>query len=82
MENHEEEEIKNIEQFQISRSEHSDDDTSEAEENEYTEEEVQFADGEGTQLDEKVDELEEDDELTDNPLEDEDESQDKLDHEE
>jgi hypothetical protein len=62
-----EEEIQNIEQFQINRSEgnaadgHATPDPSE--DNEYTEDEVQFADGEGTQLNEEIEgpEDEEDD---------------------
>nr|WP_315422604.1 hypothetical protein [uncultured Pedobacter sp.] len=65
--NQPEEEIQNIEQFQINRSEgnaadgHATPDPSE--DNEYTEDEVQFADGEGTRLNEEIEgpEDEEDD---------------------
>lgn len=68
--NQPEEEIQNIEQFQINRSEgnaadgHATPDPSE--DNEYTEDEVPFADGEGTQLNEEIEDpedKEEDDEL-------------------
>lgn len=62
MEN-QEEEIKNIDQFQISRSDAEEPAESESEENQYTEDEVQFADGEGTQLDAEVDGNEEDEAL-------------------
>ncbi|MBE5319947.1 hypothetical protein IM793_12315 [Pedobacter sp. MR2016-19] len=60
--NQPEEEIQNIEQFQINRSEgnaadgHATPDPSE--DNEYTEDEVQFADGEGTQLNEEIEDPE------------------------
>ncbi len=65
--NQPEEEIQNIEQFQINRSQgnaaegHT---TPEPDDNEYTEDEVPFADGEGTQLNEEIEgpEDEEDDE--------------------
>jgi hypothetical protein len=67
--NQPEEEIQNIEQFQVNRSEgnaangHATPEPSEDEE--YTEDEVQFADGEGTQLNEEIegpdDEEDEDD---------------------
>lgn len=68
--NQPEEEIQNIEQFQINRSEgnaadgHATPDPSE--DNEYTEDEVQFADGEGTQLNEEIEDPEdkEDDDET------------------
>lgn len=65
--NQPEEEIQNIEQFQINRSEGNAADghaTPEpSEDNEYTEDEVQYADGEGTQLNEEIEgpEDEEDD---------------------
>lgn len=78
--NQPEEEIQNIEQFQINRSQGNvakghitpdpDDD------NDYTEDEVPFADGEGTQLNEEIedpeheeDELEETDDYNDSDLE-------------
>ncbi|CAH0152621.1 hypothetical protein SRABI27_03373 [Pedobacter sp. Bi27] len=68
--NQPEEEIQNIEQFQINRSEGNAADghlTPEpSEDNEYTDDEVQYADGEGTQLNEEIegpeDEEDEDDE--------------------
>lgn len=63
------EEIQNIEQFQINRSQGNAAEghlTPETENDEYTEDEVQFADGEGTQLNEKIngpdDEEDDDDE--------------------
>ncbi|KIA96395.1 hypothetical protein OC25_01145 [Pedobacter kyungheensis] len=63
------EEIQNIEQFQINRSQGNAAEghlTPETEDDEYTEDEVQFADGEGTQLNEKIkgpdDEEDDDDE--------------------
>jgi hypothetical protein len=65
--NQPEEEIQNIEQFQINRSEGNAADgyatPDPSEDNEYTEDEVQFADGEGTQLNEEIEgpEDEEDD---------------------
>ena len=65
--NQPEEEIQNIEQFQINRSEGNAADghaTPEpSEDNEYTDDEVQYADGEGTQLNEEIEgpEDEEDD---------------------
>jgi len=64
--NQPEEEIQNIEQFQINRSEgnaadgHATPDPSE--DNEYTEDEVQFADGEGTQLNEEIEDPEDEEE--------------------
>ncbi|RLJ75027.1 hypothetical protein [Pedobacter alluvionis] len=64
--NQPEEEIQNIEQFQINRSEgnaadgHATPESSE--DNEYTEDEVQYADGEGTQLNEEIEGPEDDDE--------------------
>ncbi|MDQ0965727.1 hypothetical protein ACTJKN_01475 [Pedobacter sp. 22163] len=68
--NQPEEEIQNIEQFQINRSEGNAADghaTPELSEDEgYTDDEVQYADGEGTQLNEEIegpeDEEDEDDE--------------------
>jgi hypothetical protein len=68
--NQPEEEIQNIEQFQINRSEGNAADghaTPEpSEDDEYTDDEVQYADGEGTQLNEEIegpeDEEDEDDE--------------------
>jgi hypothetical protein len=66
--NQPEEEIQNIEQFQINRSQGNAADGHTApepsEDDEYTEDEVQFADGEGTQLNEEIEgpEDEEDDE--------------------
>jgi len=66
--NQPEEEIQNIEQFQINRSEGNAADghaTPEpSEDDEYTDDEVQYADGEGTQLNEEIEgpEDEEDDE--------------------
>ena len=67
--NQPEEEIQNIEQFQINRSEGNAADghaiPESSEDNEYTEDEVQYADGEGTQLNEEIegpeDEEEDDD---------------------
>lgn len=50
----EEEEIPNIEQFQVGRSHSDDRDTSEGDAG-YTEGEIEFADGEGTQLNEEID---------------------------
>lgn len=65
-----EEEIPNIAQFQVDRSTgnaaeaHAPKD--EEEDEDYTEDEIPFADGEGTQLDEAIDEQEEsDDDLYD-----------------
>ncbi|WP_316825071.1 hypothetical protein [Pedobacter miscanthi] len=55
--NQPEEEIQNIEQFQIDRSNGNAADghnTPESDDDEYTENEVQFADGEGTQLNEEI----------------------------
>ena len=64
--NQPEEEIQNIEQFQINRSEGNAADghaTPEPTEDEaYTEDEVHFADGEGTQLNEEIKDPEEEDE--------------------
>ncbi len=68
--NQPEEEIQNIEQFQINRSEGNAADghasPEQAEDEEYTEDEVPFADGEGTQLNEEINdpEDEEDDDET------------------
>jgi len=66
--NQPEEEIQNIDQFQINRSEgnaaegHATPEPSE--DDEYTEDEIPFADGEGTQLDEEIEGTEnEDDEI-------------------
>ena len=63
----EEEEIPNIEQFQVGRShpDEQDDDEVNADEIDddagYTEGEKEFADGEGTQLNEEIDNLEDED---------------------
>ena len=77
-----EEEIPNIEQFQVSRSsleekdlEHDTDATTEDEG--YTEDEVEFADGEGTQLAEEIPD-EEDEDLD---LDDSDDLEDDVDFE-
>jgi len=65
--NQPEEEIQNIEQFQLNRSEgnaakgHATPEPTE--DDEYTEDEIPFADGEGTQLNEEIEGEEEDDEL-------------------
>lgn len=64
--NQPEEEIQNIEQFQINRSEgnaaegHTTPEPSE--DDEYTEDEIPFADGEGTQLNEEIEDPENEDE--------------------
>ncbi|TCD27042.1 hypothetical protein EZ456_10995 [Pedobacter psychrodurus] len=72
--NQPEEEIQNIEQFQINRSEGNAPEghvTPEpTEDDEYTEDEVPFADGEGTQLNEEIEEPEEDEEVDDSETED------------
>ncbi|WP_053058510.1 hypothetical protein [Pedobacter sp. BMA] len=63
-----EEEIANLEQFQVGRSEGSAADGHSLPENdEYTAEEVQYADGEGTRLNEELgpDDEEDDDDLID-----------------
>ncbi|KQM72687.1 hypothetical protein ASE74_22720 [Pedobacter sp. Leaf216] len=55
--NHQEEEIQNIEQFQINRSEGNAAEgynTPEPDDDEYTEDEVPFADGEGTLLNDEI----------------------------
>ena len=59
-----EEEIPNIEQFQVSRSsleEKDMEDDAATEDEGYTEDEVEFADGEGTQLAEEIPDEEEED---------------------
>ncbi|SFA39221.1 hypothetical protein SAMN04488511_101395 [Pedobacter suwonensis] len=65
--NQPEEEIQNIEQFQINRSQGN---ASEGHatpqpdgDNDYTEDEIPFADGEGTQLDEEIEDPEDDEGL-------------------
>jgi len=65
--NQPEEEIQNIEQFQINRSQgNAAEGHAQSGDEEYTEDEVQFADGEGTQLNEEIngpdDEEDDDDE--------------------
>jgi len=65
--NQPEEEIQNIEQFQINRSEGNASEghaTPEPADDEYTQDEIPFADGEGTQLNEEIEDTEnEDDEV-------------------
>ena len=67
MKNHEiepqEEEIKNLEQFQVGRSQEksSDNEEKEQDDSEYTEDEIEFADGEGTQLAEAFEDDDEED---------------------
>ena len=91
-----EEEIPNIEQFQVSRSSLEEKDLEEDNTNlagddaGYTEDEVEFADGEGTQLDEEIpdetedddDDLLADDDLTDDDLTDDDLADDDLEEDE
>lgn len=60
----EEQEIQNLDQFQIHRGEGNAADghaPAEDDDTEYTEDEVQFADGEGTKLDEWIDDEDETD---------------------
>ncbi|WP_316844026.1 hypothetical protein [Pedobacter psychrodurus] len=71
--NQPEEEIQNIEQFQINRSEGN---ASEGhatpeptEDDEYTEDEIPFADGEGTQLNEEIEGPEDDEDVAENETE-------------
>lgn len=56
----EDEEVSNLEQFQVGRSKDKSTDASEGDDSDYTPQEKEFADGEGTQLAEAFDE--EDDE--------------------
>jgi len=60
----ESDDIKNIAQFQMQRSggNAAEGHPSNDEDESYTEDEIPFADGEGTQLDELIDEQEQDDE--------------------
>lgn len=76
--NQPEEEIQNIEQFQINRSEGN---TSEGhatpeptEDDEYTEDEIPFADGEGTQLNEEIEDPEDDEDVAESETEEDNES--------
>ena len=55
----EQDEIVNPEQFQVGRA--PEEEKAESEDSEYTEDEIEFADGEGTQLEAEFDEVEEDD---------------------
>jgi len=75
-------EIPNIAQFQVDRSNgnaaegHAPDEENDDES--YTEDEIPFADGEGTQLDEVIDEQEGDEALADDELEDDELQGDEL----
>ncbi|EDM38055.1 hypothetical protein PBAL39_00532 [Pedobacter sp. BAL39] len=61
-----EEEIPTLEQFQVGRNAEADDNQEEGGETAgYTSDEVEFADGEGTQLDDEIDGPEDDDDFSD-----------------
>ena len=73
----EQDEIVNLEQFQVGRAPEEEKQHDDQDDSEYTEDEVQFADGEGTQLeeefaddDDEFDDLEDDDLDTDDLPED------------